>query len=176
MKRLMIILALAAAACNPPAGPAAKPAPTAESAPASASAGQGALCPPWNGRFDPKGPLWLQVARTRQGAFVQFSPRKVRRDPVTCETEAHVRILHREPQQWTSDDGQVDVLYSKETLVYRFRCASSAFLLTERRFLGADDEITHSESYAQDEQAWRPISSGGPAAILWGPICQPPRP
>ena len=100
------------------------------------------------------------MARTRQGAFVQFSPRKVRRDPVTCETEAQVRILHREPQQWTSDDGKVDVLYSKETLVYRFRCATSAFLLTERRFLGADDEITHSESYAQDEQAWRPISGG----------------
>jgi hypothetical protein len=175
MKRLISMFVLAAAACNQPAGPAAKPAPAAESAPASAGAGQAALCPPWKGRFDPKGPLWLQVARTREGAFVQFSPRGVRRDPMTCETEAEVRILHREPQQWTSADGQVDVLYSKESLVYRFRCASSSFLLTQRRFLGPDDEIAHTESYAQDETAWRPISNGGPAAILWGPICQPPR-
>lgn len=175
MKRLMMILALAAAACNPPARPAAKPAPTAESAPASASAGQGALCAPWNGRFDPKGPLWLQVARTREGAFVQFSPRGVRRDPVTCETEAQVRILHREAQDWTSDDGRIEVAYAKEVLAYRFRCGSAAFLLTQRRFLGQGEKVIHAESYPSDESAWRPISSGGPAAILWGPVCQPPR-
>lgn len=173
MRRLMAILALAAVSgCGKPAEPSAPPAaPASAASPASGPV----LCPPWKGKFDPKGPEWLQVARTREGAFVQFSPRRVRRDPVTCETEAEVRILHREAQEWSSADGNTQVAYAKEVLVYRFRCASEAFLLTQRRFLGAGEAIIHAESYPADEEAWRPLSTGGPAAILWAPICQPPR-
>lgn len=168
MRTIMIVLALAAAACSEPAGQQAKPAPS----PAAIAAPGAALCPPWRGKFDPNGPVWLQVARTREGAFVQFSPRGVRRDPVTCETEAQVRILHREAQDWTSDDGRLEITYAKEVFVYRFRCAASTFLLTERRFLGSGEKIAHAESYPTDEAAWRPISSGGPGGILWGPICK----
>lgn len=172
MRNLLASLAGAAlCACGQPAEQAAKP----PAAPVAAAATGPVACPPWTGKFDPKGPLWLQVARTREGAFVQFSPRGVRRDPVTCETEAQVRILHREAQDWSSADGRIEVAYAKEVLAYRFRCGSAAFLLTQRRFLGQGEKVIHAESYPSDESAWRPISSGGPAAILWGPVCQPPR-
>lgn len=175
MRKGMAGLALAAmlAACGQPADtPRGKPAPEQPASPVPATAaGAAPQCPPWRGKFDPDGPLWLQVARTRDGAFVQFSPRGVRRDPITCETAASVRILHRAAQDWSSSDGRIELSYSKEILVYRFRCAASQFLLTERRFLGSGETTVHAESYPADEAAWRPISAGGPAGILWGPIC-----
>jgi len=90
-----------------------------------------------------------------------------------AEIQAQVRILHREPQTWTSDDGGIEVIYARELLTYRFRCADRTFALTERAFLGAGDSVTQAVKYpVTAETDWRPISQGGPAAVLEGPVCR----
>lgn len=144
-----------------------------EQQPDLAAAGSGA-CKPWRNAFGSTGPEWIQVARTRQGGFVQFRPRGVTRDLETCETFAQVRVLHREPQTWASADGAVEVIYAKEVLDYRFRCADGTFALTGRRFLGAGDQVVQEApiAFSNTPEEWRQVAQGGPAAIIEPPICK----
>jgi len=176
MRRFALPLSLfALAACGEraaaPAGPTSEQ--RAEAGAASVVATP-STCLPWRNMFGERGPEWIQVARTRQGGFVQFRPRGVTRDLETCETFAQVRLLHREPQSWESPDGSVEVMYSKEVLDYRFRCQDQTFALTGRRFLGADDRVVQEAPipFSNAPEDWRPVTQGGAAAIIQQPICK----
>ncbi|MBY0448925.1 MAG: hypothetical protein K2P95_09565 [Hyphomonadaceae bacterium] len=160
-----------AAACDRPAQPAAETPAAPVAAPSGAAADQ--ACPPWRNPFPPRTPEWIQVARDRSGAFVQFKPTGVVRDPQTCEITAPVRLLYEQPQYWTAGDGGVEVQYYKEEFDFRFRCARGEMAMVGRRLLGSGERVAQVVPlpFADRPEDWRPIPPQGVAAAIRQPVC-----
>lgn len=176
MRRTLIALAAAAAftACgrpdpNPAPDPAVPPSATAEALP------EGAVRPRFVAQYlDGSTPEWLQIMRQADGAFIQYSPATLLRYPAQNTAEVWIQIIHREPQREAFESEQFieHVDFTRERYRYWLDCANNQFTILERQIMSGEVAARAMPMDDVESPRWRPILTGGPAAVLKGPLCE----
>lgn len=114
-------------------------------------------------------PDWLFILRQRDGGTIHFNQRTITRQNGMADIWLQVRYGHQQLYQSTAGRRETIIRYELERVHYRFNCAEEKFLIVERQFMGANEQVV-----ARDEprQIWRAVQQGGAAGHVMPIACR----
>lgn len=124
-------------------------------------------------------PQWVFLAEQAGGGKVYYQPTTITRAPDGSTGDVWVEILYGNEQTYLIEDKTTrqTITYSRERVLFHFKCEDAQYAILERRLMGAGEEVAESiKTPMKSESDWREPRQGGVTAVTFGPACRAVKP